>query len=163
MPLFIQSNGFLTACRNTAADCIIFLTVGNSWLRQQTSKVASLYINYHWASAGMTKAGKQAVRTKAECFKAWRLFLLSSLFLSNIVTHQAWGQYDWIYGQIPFFLHFVRLSKSPLFFSWLVMPLCSLAARPPSPVATKNKTDNNIITAIMIKSLFTNSDYNKSS
>ena len=28
--------------------------------------------------------GKQAVKTKAECFKAWRLFLLSSLFLSNM-------------------------------------------------------------------------------
>ena len=31
------------------------------------------------------------------------------------ITDQAWGQYDLIYGQIPF-LHFVRLSRSPLFF-----------------------------------------------
>ena len=33
--IFIQSKGFLTACRNTAAYYIIFLTVWNSWLRQQ--------------------------------------------------------------------------------------------------------------------------------
>ena len=41
--IFIQIKGFLTACRNTAADCIIFLTVWNSWLRQQISKILSLY------------------------------------------------------------------------------------------------------------------------
>ena len=73
---------FLTACRNTAAYCIIFLTVWNSWLRQQISKIPSLYkvsLSFCW-----NDEGKQAVKTKAECFKAWRLFLFSSLFLSNM-------------------------------------------------------------------------------
>ena len=82
MPFFIQSKGFLTACRNTAADCIIFLTVWNSWLRHQTSKILSLYklsLSFLW-----NDEGKQAVKTKAGCFKAWRLFLFSSLFLSNM-------------------------------------------------------------------------------
>ena len=73
---------FLTACRNTAAYCIIFLTVWNSRLRQQISKKPSLYkvsLSFRWKDEG-----KQAVKTKAEGFKAWRLFLLSSLFLSNM-------------------------------------------------------------------------------
>ena len=73
---------FLTACRNTAAYCIIFLTVWNSWLRQQISKIPSLYelsLSFRW-----NDEGKQAVKTKAECFKAWRLFLCSSLYLSNM-------------------------------------------------------------------------------
>ena len=73
---------FLTACRNTAAYCIIFLTVWNSWLRQQISKIPSLYkesLSFRWSDEG-----KQAVKTKAECFKAWRLSLCSSLYLSNM-------------------------------------------------------------------------------
>ena len=74
---------FLTACRNTAAYCIILLTVWNSWLRQQISKIPSLYelsLSFRW-----NDEGKQAVKTKAECFKcfkAWRLFLCSSSYLS---------------------------------------------------------------------------------
>ena len=55
MPFFIQSKGFLTACRDTAADCIIFLTVWNSWLRQQTSKIPSLYkvsLSFRWNDEG---------------------------------------------------------------------------------------------------------------
>ena len=73
---------FLNACRNTAAYCIIFLTVWNSWLRQQILKIPSLYkvsLSFRW-----NDEGKQAVKTKAECFKAWRLFLFSSLFLSTM-------------------------------------------------------------------------------
>ena len=72
----------MTACRNTAAYCIVFLTVWNSWLRQQILKIPSLYkvsLSFRW-----NDEGKQAVKTKTECFKAWRLFLLSSLFLSNM-------------------------------------------------------------------------------
>ena len=38
------------------------------------------------------------------------------------ITNQAWSQHDGIYMAKFLFLHFVRLSKSPLFFSWLVMP-----------------------------------------
>ena len=70
---------FLTASRNTAAYCIIFLTVWKSRLRQQISTIPSLYkasLSFRW-----NDEGKQAIRTKAECFEAWRLFLFSSLFL----------------------------------------------------------------------------------
>ena len=74
--------GFLTACRNTAAYCIIFLTVWNSWLRQQISKIPSLYKES--LRFRRSDEGKQAVKTKAECFKAWRLFLFSSFFLSTM-------------------------------------------------------------------------------
>ena len=78
----------------------------------------SLPLSFRW-----NDEGKQAVKTKAECFKAWRLFLFSSLFLSNMHYWPSVRRSIWldIYGQIPF-LHFVRLSKSPLFYSWLVMP-----------------------------------------
>ena len=82
--------GFLTACRNTAACCIIFLTVWNSWLRQQILKIPSLYkvsLSFRW-----NDEGKQAVKTKAECFKAWRLLLFSSLFLSNM---HYWPSVRW--------------------------------------------------------------------
>ena len=91
---------FLTACRNTAAYCIILLTVWNSWLRQQISKIPSLYelsLSFRW-----NDEGKQAVKTKAECFKAWRLFLFSSLYLSNM---HYWPSVRSIWldnGQIPF-------------------------------------------------------------
>ena len=109
---------FLTACRNTAAYCIIFLTVWNSWLRQQISKIPSLYkvsLSFCW-----NDEGKQAVKTKAECFKAWRLFLFSSLFLSNMhywpIVRSVWLD--------------IWLNSC----SWLVMPrdfvVRSVAARP---------------------------------
>ena len=73
MPFLYKLKVFLTACRNTAAYCISHLTVWNSWLRQQISKKPSLYkvsCSFRW-----NDEGKQAVKTKAECFKAWRLFL----------------------------------------------------------------------------------------
>ena len=72
----IQINGFLIGC------ILHFLTVSNSWLRQQISKKPSLY-KVSLRSFRWNDEGKQAVKTKAECFKAWRLFLFSSLFLSN--------------------------------------------------------------------------------
>ena len=81
---------FLTACTNTAAYCIVFLTVWNSWLRQQISKIPSLYKVL--LSFCFNDEGKQAVKTKAECFKAWRLFLFSSLFLSNM---HYWPSVRW--------------------------------------------------------------------
>ena len=101
--------------------CLLhFLTFWNSWLRQQISKKPSLYkvlLSFCW-----NDEGKQAVKTKAECFKAWRLFLFSSLFLSNM---HYWPSVRSIRINIwpnSVFLHFVRLSKSLLCFSWLVMP-----------------------------------------
>ena len=39
----------------------------------------SLPLSFRW-----NDEGKQAVKPKAECFKAWRLFLFSLLFLSNM-------------------------------------------------------------------------------
>ena len=98
--VFKQSKGFfwLRVVENTAAYCIIFLTFWNTWLRQQISKIPSLYkvlLNFCW-----NDEGKQAVETKAECFKAWRLFLFSSLFLSNM---HYWPSVRSVYGQIPFF------------------------------------------------------------
>ena len=109
---------FLTACRNTAAYCIVFLTVWNSWLRQQISKIPSLYkesLSFRWSDEG-----KQAVKAKAECFKAWRLFLFSSLFLSNM-HYSPSVRSVWLD---------IWLNSC----SWLVMPrdfvVRSVAARP---------------------------------
>ena len=55
--------------------------------------------------------GKQAIKTKAECFKAWRLFSLSSLFLSNMhywpSVRSIWLD---IWPNSLFFFHFVRRS-----------------------------------------------------
>ena len=50
------------------AYCTIFLTVWDSSLRQQISKILSLYnvsLSFRW-----NDEGKQAVKTKAKCFKA---------------------------------------------------------------------------------------------
>ena len=77
-----ESCFLLTACRNTAAYCITFLTVWNSWLRQQISKIPSLYkvsLSFRW-----NDEGKKAVKTTAECFMSWWLCLFSSSFLSNM-------------------------------------------------------------------------------
>ena len=113
---------FSTACRNTAAYCIIFLTVWNSWLRQQISKIPSLY---HWASAGMTK-GNRLSKRKRNVLRRDDCFYVHHHTFQICITDQAWGQYDWIYGQIPF-LHFARLSRSPLFFpGWLCHETSSL-------------------------------------
>ena len=91
---------FLTACRNTAAYCIIFLTVWNSWLRQQISRIRSVYkVSLSFC---FNDEGKQPVKKKAECFKAWRRFYFHHYTFQIRVTDQAWGQYDRIFGQIPF-------------------------------------------------------------
>ena len=78
-----ESCFLLTACRNTDAYyCITFLTVWNSWLRQQISKIPSLYkvsLSFRW-----NDEGKKAVKTTAECFMSWWLCLFSSSFLSNM-------------------------------------------------------------------------------
>ena len=109
----------MTACRNTAAYCIFFLTFWNFWLRQQISKIPSLYkvsLSFRW-----NDEGKQAVKTKAECFKAWRLFLFSSLFLSNmhywLSVKSVWLDI-WPNSFFGILLDFLKV----LYFSWLVMP-----------------------------------------
>ena len=119
---------FLTSCRNTAAYCIIFLTVWNSWLRQQISKIPSLYkesLSFRWSDEG-----KRLSKRKRNVLRRDDYLYVHHYTFQICITDQAWGQYDWIYGQIPF-LHFVKLSRSPLFFPvWLCHETSSLAARP---------------------------------
>ena len=107
--------GFLTACRNTA----FFLPFGtpDSGSKFRRNQV---FIRYYWASAGMTK-GNRLSKRKRNVLRRDDYFYFHHYSFQICITDQAWGgQYDWIYGQIPF-LHFARLFRSPLFFSWLVM------------------------------------------
>ena len=77
--------------------------------------------------------GKQAVKTKAECFKAWRLFLLSSLFLSNMhywpSVRSIWLD---IWPNSLFFFILLDVLKVLYFFlvGYATRLLRSLAARP---------------------------------
>ena len=85
-----------------------------------------VFIRYHWASAGMTK-GNRLWKRKRNVLRRDDYFYFHHYSFQICITDQAWGgQYDWIYGQIPF-LHFVRLSRSPLFFpGWLCQETSSL-------------------------------------
>ena len=75
-------------------------------------------MRYHWASASMTK-GNRLWKRKRNVLRRDDYFYFHHCSFQICITHQAWGQYDWIYSQIPF-LHFARLSRSPLFFpGWL--------------------------------------------
>ena len=119
---------FLNACRNTAAYCIIFLPFGTPDSDSKFWRYL-VFIRYHWASAGMTK-GNRLWKRKRNVLRRDDCFYFHHYSFQLCITDQAWGQYDWIYGQIPF-LHFVRLSRSPLFFpGWLCHETSSLAARP---------------------------------
>ena len=81
MPFLNKWKGFWP--RVETRCCLLhFLTVWNSWLRQQISKVPSL--DKVLLSFCFNDEGEKAVKTKAECFKASGLFLFSSLFLSNM-------------------------------------------------------------------------------
>ena len=117
--IFKQSKGFLTACRNTAAKCI-FLPFGtpDSGSKFQIPSLS-------WASASKTK-GNRLWKRKRNVLRRDDYFYFHHYSFQICITDQAWGQYDWIYGQIPF-LHFVRLSRSPLFFpGWLCHETSSL-------------------------------------
>ena len=84
-----------------------------------------VFIRYHWTSAGMTKENRLSKR-KRNVLRRDDYFYFHHYSFQICITDQAWGQYDWIYGQIPF-LHFVRLSRSPLFFpGWLCHETSSL-------------------------------------
>ena len=84
-----------------------------------------VFMSYHWASAGMTK-GNRLSKRKRNVLRRDDYFYFHNYSFQLCITDQAWGQYDWIYGQIPF-LHFVRLSRSPLFFpGWLCHETSSL-------------------------------------
>ena len=88
-----------------------------------------VFIRYHWASAGMTK-GNRLSKRKRNVLRRDDCFYFHHYSFQICITDQAWGQYDWIYCQTPF-LHFVRLSRNPLFFpGWLCHETSSLAARP---------------------------------
>ena len=80
-----------------------------------------VFMSYHWASAGMTK-GNRLSKRKRNVLRRDDYFYFHHYSFEICITDQAWGQCDWIYMAKFLFLHFVRLSKSPLFFSWLVMP-----------------------------------------
>ena len=87
-------------------------------------------MRYHWASAGMRKGLRLSKRKRIHVLRRDDYFYFHHYTFQICITDQGWGQYDWIYGQIPF-LHFVRLSRSPLFFpGWLCQDTSSLAARP---------------------------------
>ena len=105
---FLQKVKFLD--RVEKHGCLLhFLTVWNSWLRQQISKIPSLY-KVSW-SFRWNDEGKQAVKTKAERFiRRDDYFYFHHYSFQICITDQAWGQYDWIYDQIPF-LHFARLCR----------------------------------------------------
>ena len=91
-----------------------------------------VFIRYHWASAGMTK-GNRLSKRKRNVLRRDDYFYFHHYSFQICITDQAWSQYDWIYMAKFLFLHFVRLSKSPLFFflvGYATRLLRSLVARP---------------------------------
>ena len=97
--IFKQSKGFLTACRNTAAKCI-FLPFGtpDSGSKFQRYQV---FLRDHWASSSMTK-GNRLWKRKRNVLRRDDYFYFHHYSFQICITDQAWGQYEWIYGQIPF-------------------------------------------------------------
>ena len=97
--IFKQSKGFLTACRNTAAKCI-FLPFGtpDSGSKFQRYQV---FLRDHWASTSMTK-GNRLWKRKRNVLRRDDYFYFHHYSFQICITDQAWGQYEWIYGQIPF-------------------------------------------------------------
>ena len=61
-----------------------------------------VFIRYHGASAGMTK-GNRLSKRKRNVLRRDDYFYFHHYSFQICITDQAWGQYDWIYGQIPFF------------------------------------------------------------
>ena len=99
--VFKQSKGFLTACRNTAAYCI-FLPFGTPDSGSKFRRY-QVFIRYYWASAGMSK-GSRLSKRKRNVWRCDDYFYFHYYSIQICITDQAWGgQYDWIYGQIPFF------------------------------------------------------------
>ena len=80
-----------------------------------------VFMSYHWASAGMTKGNRLSKRKRNVLRRDDYLYFHHCSF-QICITDQVWSQHDRIYMAKFLFLHFVRLSKFPLFFSWLVMP-----------------------------------------
>ena len=105
--IFKQIKGFLTACRNTAAYCI-FLPFGTSDPLSKFRRYQDILRN-HWASAPMTK-GNRLWKRKQNLLRRDDYFYFHHYSCQICITDQAWGQYDWIFGQIPF-LHFVHRDQ----------------------------------------------------
>ena len=68
-----------------------------------------VFLRYHGASAGMTK-GNRLSKRKRSVLRRDDYFYFHHYSFQICITDQAWGQYDWIYDQIPF-LHFARLCR----------------------------------------------------
>ena len=60
-----------------------------------------VFMSYHWASAGMTK-GNRLSKRKRNVLRRDDCFYVHHYSFQICITDQAWGQHDWIYGQIPF-------------------------------------------------------------
>ena len=105
---------FLTACRNMAAYCIIFLTVWNSWFRQQIPKILSLYKvspSFRW-----NDKGKQVWKRKRNVLRRDDYFFFIIIpFKYTLLTKREVSMTGYMAKFL--FLHFARLSKSPSFFS----------------------------------------------
>ena len=76
----------------------------------------------------MTK-GNRLSKRKRNVLRRDDYFYFHHYSFQICITDQAWSQYDWIYMAKFLFLHFVRLSKSPLFFfpRWLCHETSSFA------------------------------------
>ena len=105
--IFKQIKGFLTACRNTAAYCI-FLPFGTSDPGSKFRRYQD-FLRNHWASAPMTK-GNRLWKRKRNLLRRDNYFYFHHYSFQICITDQAWGQYDWIFGQIPF-SHFVHRDQ----------------------------------------------------
>ena len=105
--IFKQIKGFLTACRNTAAYCI-FLPFGTSDPGSKFRRY-QVFLRNHWASAPMTK-GNRLWKRKRNLLRRDDYFYFHHYSFQIWITDQAWGQYDWIFGQIPF-SHFVHRDQ----------------------------------------------------
>ena len=110
---FLNKVKFLWPRVETRPSYSIFLPFGTP---ESGSKFRrnQVFIKYYWASAKMTKGSKLSKR-KRNVLRRDDYFYFHHCSFQICITDQAWGQYDWIYGQIPF-LHFARLCRSPLFF-----------------------------------------------
>ena len=98
--VFKESKDFLTACRNTAS-CRTFSPFGTPDSGSKFRRY-QVFIRYHWASAGVTK-GNRLPKRKRNVLRRDDYFYLHHYPFQICITDQAWGQHDWIYGQIPFF------------------------------------------------------------
>ena len=68
-----------------------------------------VFIWYHWFSVGMTK-GSRLWKRKRNVLRRDDYFYFHHYSFQICITHQAWGQYDWIYDQISFFFFLILLD-----------------------------------------------------